>query len=171
MLLTIFMAIVFCAAITILLISAVAFVQYDGTNKWFFSSAPKEALEVLKPREKELFYGARTMGWVLMIISILMILGVGVISIWDGFWNGFSFIQFFLRFVLIFTIYKTYDMIFFDWFLLCRFHFFQYYCPEVAPVYNGRKYGYNLKSQLLKLLVIFPAASAVAAWICTRFQM
>ena len=71
MLLTIFMAIVFCAAITILLISAVAFVQYDGTNKWFFSSASKEALEVLKPREKELFYGARTMGWVLMIISLL----------------------------------------------------------------------------------------------------
>ena len=53
--------------------------------------------------------------------------------------------------VLIFTIYKAYDMIFFDWFLLCRFHFFQYYCPEVAPAYNGRKYGYNLKSQLLKL--------------------
>jgi len=45
------------------------------------------------------------------------------------------------------------------------------YCPEVAPVYNGRKYGYNLKSQLLKLLVIFPAVSALAAWICTRFQM
>jgi hypothetical protein len=36
-------------------------------------------------------------------------------------------------------------------------------------VYNGRKYGYNLKSQLLKLLVIFPAASALAAWICKRF--
>ena len=32
MLLTIFLAIVFCAAITLLLISAVAFVQYDGTN-------------------------------------------------------------------------------------------------------------------------------------------
>ena len=25
----------------------------------------------------------------------------------------------------------------------------------------------NLKSQLLKLLVVFPAASAVAAWACT----
>ena len=85
MLLTIFMAIVFCAAITILLISAVAFVQYDGTNKWFFSSAPKEALKLLKPRKEELFYGAKTMGWVLMIISILIILGVGVISVWDGF--------------------------------------------------------------------------------------
>ena len=109
------------------------------------------------------------MGWVLMIISILMILGVGVISVWDGFRSGFSFPQFFLRFVLILTIYKAYDMVFFDWFLLCRFRFFQYYYPEVAPVYDGRKYGYNLKSQLLKLFVIFPAASALAAWICTLF--
>ena len=109
------------------------------------------------------------MGWVLMTISILMILGVGFISIWDGFRCGYSFWQFFLRFVLIFTIYKAYDMIFFDWFLLCRFHFFQFYYPEIEPVYNGRKYGYNLKSQLLKLIVIFPAASALAAWICSMF--
>ena len=142
-----------------------AFVQ----DKRFFSSAPKEALEVLKPRNEELFYGARTTGWVLMIISILMILGVGAVSIWDGFRSSFSFIQFFLRFVTIFTVYKAYDMIFFDWFLLCKFHFFQHYYPEVESVYSGRKYGYNIKSQLLKLLVIFPAVSALAAWICTLF--
>ena len=165
MFLTVFLAIVFCAAITLLLISAVAFVQ----DKRFFSSAPKEALEVLKPRNEELFYGARTTGWVLMIISILMILGVGAVSICDGFRSSFSFIQFFLRFVTIFTVYKAYDMIFFDWFLLCKFHFFQHYYPEVESVYSGRKYGYNIKSQLLKLLVIFPAVSALAAWICTLF--
>ena len=163
MLLTLFLAMVFCAAITLLLVSAVAFVR----DNRFFSSAPKEALEVLKPRDKELFPGARTMGWVMMIISILMILGVGVISIWDGFKNGYTFKEFFLRFVLIFTIYKAYDMIFFDWFILCKSHFFQHYYPEVESVYTGRKYGYNLKSQLLKLLVIFPAASALAAWVCT----
>ena len=104
-----------------------------------------------------------------MIISILMILGVGAVSIWDGFRSSFSFIQFFLRFVTIFTVYKAYDMIFFDWFLLCKFHFFQHYYPEVESVYSGRKYGYNIKSQLLKLLVIFPAVSALAAWICTLF--
>ena len=165
MFLTVFLAIAFCAAITLLLISTVAFVQ----DKRFFSSAPKEALEVLKPRNEELFYGARTTGWVLMIISILMILGVGAVSIWDGFRSSFSFIQFFLRFVTIFTVYKAYDMIFFDWFLLCKFHFFQHYYPEVESVYSGRKYGYNIKSQLLKLLVIFPAVSALAAWICTLF--
>ena len=134
MLLTIFLAIVFCAAITLMLISAVAFIQ----DKRFFSSAPKEAQEVIQPRDKELFYGARVIGWTLMIFSILMIAGVGILSIWDGFRSGFTFWQFFLRFVLIFTIYKIYDMICFDWFLLCRFRFFQHYFPEVNSVYNGR---------------------------------
>ncbi len=165
MLLTIFLAIVFSAAISLMLLSAVAFIQ----DKKFFSSAPKEAQELIVPRDKELFYGARTIGWTLMIFSILMILGTGVISIWDGIRSGFAFFQFFLRFVLIFTIYKLYDMICFDYFLLMKFKFFQYYFPEVDSVYSGRKYGYNIKSQLLKLLVIFPAASALAAWICVQF--
>ena len=165
MLLTVFLAIVFCAAMTMLLMSAVAFVQDDR----FFSSAPKEARKLIKPRDRELFYGARTMGWVMMIISVLLILGAGVVSIWDGFRSGYSFMGFFLRFLSIFTIYKAYDMIFFDWFLLCRFHFFQHYYPETGPALIGRKYGFNIKSQLLKLLVIFPAASALAAWICTLF--
>jgi hypothetical protein len=165
-LLTIFLAIVFCGAITLLLLSAVAFIQ----NNKFFSSAPKEAQEVLIPRDQELFYGARTIGWTLMVFSILMILGVGIISIWDGYRSGFSFRQFFLRFVMIFTIYKLYDMICFDYFLLCKFRFFQYYYPEVEEVYKNRKYGYNIRSQLLKLLVIFPAASALVAWVCTLFM-
>ena len=166
MLLTIFLAIVFCAAITLMLIAAVAFIQ----NKKFFTSAPKEAQAALIQRDEELFYGAKIMGWGLMIFSMLMILGVGVISIWDGFRSGFTFLQFFMRFVLIFTIYKVYDMVCFDYFLLMKFHFFQHYFQEVESVYRNRKYGYNIKSQLLKLLVIFPAASALAAWICTRFQ-
>ena len=165
MLLTIFLALVFCAAITLMLLAAVAFIQ----NEKFFSSAPKEAQEVIQPRTEELFYGARTIGWALLGFSILMILGVGVISIWDGFRSGFTFAQFFTRFVLIFTIYKLYDMICFDYFLLMKFHFFQYYYPEVESVYPLKKYGFNIKSQLLKLLVIFPAASALAAWICTLF--
>ncbi len=165
MLLTVFLSIVFCAAISLMLLSAVAFIQ----NEKFFSSAPKEAQALLKPRKKELFYGARRVGWTLMLFSLLMIAGVGVISIWDGFRSGFTFRQFFLRFVTIFTVYKLYDMICFDWFLLCRFKFFQFYFPEVESVYTGRKYGYNIKSQLLKLFVIFPAASALAAWICSLF--
>ena len=165
MLLTVFLAIVFCAAITLMLLAAVAFIQ----DKRFFSSAPKEAQAVIQPRENELFYGARVIGWTLMVFGVLMISGVGVISVWDGFRSGFTFFQFFLRFVLIFTIYKLYDMVCFDYFLLMRFEFFQHYFPEVRSVYPLKKYGFNIKSQLIKLLVIFPAVSALAAWICTLF--
>ena len=165
MLLTVFLSIVFCAAISLMLLSAVAFIQ----DKKFFSSAPKEAQEVLLQRDNELFCGARTIGWTLMVFSILMILGVGVVSIWDGFRNDYTFRHFFTRFVIIFTVYKLYDMICFDYFLLMKFHFFQYYFPEVGSVYPLKKYGFNIKSQLLKLFIIFPAASALAAWICTLF--
>ncbi len=56
MLLTVLLSIVFCAAITLMLIAAVASVQ----DVKFFSSAPKEARDdMLLPRKKELFYGAK----------------------------------------------------------------------------------------------------------------
>ena len=58
-------------------------------------------------------------------------------------------------------------MVCFAYFLLMKFRFFQYYYPETESALAGRKYGFNLYSQLLKLLVIFPAASAIAAWICS----
>ena len=163
MLLTIFLTIVFCTAMAIMLVSAVVFIQ----DNRLFSSAPKEAQAVLIQREKEPFYGAHAIGWTLFILSVLMILGVGVIAIWDGLRSGFTFQQFFMRFVLIFTIYKICDMALIDSFVLLRFHFFQHYYPEAEHVMEGRKYGFNIKSQLLKLFVIFPAVSALAAWICT----
>ncbi|MBQ6129898.1 MAG: hypothetical protein IJI51_09575 [Lachnospiraceae bacterium] len=122
MILTVFLAIVFCVAITLMIFAAVAFIQ----DKQFFSSAPKEAVEAIIPRDDELFLGARTIGWTLIVFSILMILGVGVISIWDGIRSGYSFWQFFIRFVLIFTVYKLYDMICLAYFLLMKFHFFSF---------------------------------------------
>ena len=165
MFLTLFLSLVCCAAITLLLVAAVAFVQENR----FFSSAPKEVRALLKPREQELFKGARIIGWVMMIMSSLAIMGAFAIAVWDGFRNGFTFMQFFVRFGVMLTIYKAYDMVFFDWFLLCRFGFFQYYYPETAPALEGRKYGFNIRSQLLKLLVIFPALAALAAWVCSLF--
>ena len=163
MLLTIFLSIVICGAVSLMLVSAIAFIQ----DVRMFSSAPKEAKAVLIPRDREVFQGARAFGWVLMIFSILMILGALVIAIWDGIRSGYSFRPFFVRLLTMFTVYKVYDMIFFDYFLLLKFKFFQHYYPEAENVMEGRKYGFNIKSQLLKLLVIFPAVSALVAWICT----
>ena len=79
--------------------------------------------------------------------------------------NDFTFGQFFLRFFIITTAYKLCDMILVDYFLLLKFGFFQYYYPEAGNVMENRKYGFNIKSQLLKLLVIFPAISALLSWI------
>lgn len=166
MLLTIFLAIVFCVAITNMMFAAVVFIQ----DKKLFSSAPKEFQKVIVPREKELFYGAKAIGWALLVFSFILILGVGVISVWDGLRSEYSFWEFFVRFIVIFTVYKLYDMICFDYFLLMKFHFFQFYFPEIEDVAQGRKYGYNIKSQLIKLLIIFPAASAMAAWICSGLR-
>ena len=50
--------------------------EYRLMKKEFFSSAPREAREAILPRNKELFVGARIIGWTLMIFSILLILGV-----------------------------------------------------------------------------------------------
>ncbi len=41
-----------------------------------------------------------------IVFSFLLIAGVGVISIWDGFRSDFTFLGFFLRFYSIFAIYK-----------------------------------------------------------------
>ena len=114
-----------------------------------FFSAPKEARAVIKPREKELFYGARTIGWTLLVFSVLIILGVGVISIWDGVRSGFTFWQFFLRFVLIFSVYKLYDMICFDYFLLMKIHFFHGVKVPLATRLGGRGRNPSLPYLLL----------------------
>ena len=165
MLLTIILSIVVCVAVSLMMVSGIAFAQ----EMWMFSSAPNEAKAVLIPRNKELFKGTKTLGWVLMAFSHLMILGSLVIALWDGFRSGFTFWQLFGRILMMFTIYKAYDMIFFDYLLLLKFRFFQHYFPECEHALDGKKYGFNVKSQLMKLLVIFPAVAALTAWICTLF--
>ncbi len=164
--LSLFLAVVFCAAVAMMLFSAVAFIR----EKKLFSSAPKEIQAVIEPGTEELFTGAKAIGWTLFIVSLFMILGVMVISVWDGFRSDFTFGQFFLRFLIIMTFYKVCDMALIDNFLLLKFGFFQYYYPETKQVMKNRKYGFNIISQLLKLLVIFPAVSALAAWICSQFS-
>ena len=165
MLITILLSVMMMAGLFMLLWGGVGFIQ----DKKFFSSAPKEAIEVTPDYMPERFKGQHVVGYIMVTIAFALMGGAVVIGAWNGIKNDFTFWQFFFRFVFIFSAYKIYDMICFDYFLLMKYHFFQFYFPEVEKVYTGRKYGYNLKSQLLKLLVIFPAASGIAAWICTLF--
>ena len=65
----------------------------------------------------------------------------------------------------IMQIYKIFDMIFIDYFLLIRSNFFQHYFSETTECKSKMRYGFNLKSQITKLIV-FSIASAIAAWLC-----
>lgn len=160
MLVTFLLALAVIAAVMLMLFSAVAFVQ----DKRLFSTAPKDVQAAVQPKP-ERFKGQHLIGWKLIFLSLLMIVCAAVIAVWDGVKNGFTFWQFFARFLIILYCYKAFDMICFDWLLLTKSHFFQHYYPETEGCESYRKFGFNLRSQLIKLAV-FPIVSAAAAGIC-----
>lgn len=45
-------------------------------------------------------------------------------------------------------------------------HFFQHYFPELEGLESYTKYGFNLKSQIIRI-IIYPFICALAAWTCT----
>lgn len=66
-----------------------------------------------------------------LLLSLVFILAaVFVVAAWDGLRRGYGFWQFFIRFLTILYVYKTFDLIFLDWVLLQKTRFFQHYYPE-----------------------------------------
>ncbi|MCM1167102.1 MAG: hypothetical protein NC299_10020 [Lachnospiraceae bacterium] len=152
------------SGITLMLYSAVALVQ----DKRFFGSAPKDAQALIQPKP-ERFRGQHLLGWALLILSLLMVVAAAVLAVWDGVRRGFGFWQFFARFLIMLYAYKAYDMVFFDFFLVTRARFFQRYYPEVDACESFHKYGFNLKIQVVRIIV-YPFVCALAAWICTLIR-
>lgn len=68
MLVTIMLSILMMAGLFLMLWSGVAFIQ----DKRFFSSAPKEVCAAVLPKP-ERFRGAHAMGWMLAVLSLLLI--------------------------------------------------------------------------------------------------
>lgn len=160
MFLTICLSLIIIFSVTLLLYSGVALIQ----NRKLFGSAPKDIQEALTDHE-ERFKGAHLLGWILAIISALLILFAIVYGAWDGIKNHFGFWDFFVRFLIMLTIYKLYDMLCFDWFLLTKSNFYQHYFPETRNCKSYNHYGFNIKSQLLKLFIIFPLVALLLAFI------
>ena len=164
MILTILLSLVMMAGLFLMLLSGVGFIQ----DKKFFSSAPQEVQAVVQPRE-ERFPGAHAIGWCMAVISILMMGGAVVYGAWDGIRNGFSFGQFFARFLIMLWGLKAYDILFFDAFLLCRSNFFPHFYPETKPVLGPHLFGYNKKTHLVHIVAML-IGSAVLGWVCTLLQ-
>ncbi len=164
MVLTLVLSIAFIASIVLMLWSAVALVQ----KKALFSSAPKDVQAAIIERKEERFRGARALGTILLILSFVGCAFSFIYGAVNGIQNGFSFWQFFVRFLIMLYLYKAFDMICFDWLLLTKSRFFQHYYPEIEGCEGLEKYGFNLKSQIAKLIA-FPFVSLLAAWICKLF--
>ena len=147
----------------LVLLGAVGFIQ----DKRFFASAPKENLAVI-PDRKERFCGAHVIGWVMEFAAVLLFAGAAALSIGDGIKNGYGFVPFFARFLTILYCMELYDIVFFDWVLLCHSNFFPHFYPELKGVVGPQMFGYNKKANLLHFLIYIPICAAVA-WLCTMF--
>lgn len=163
MVITIVATLMVMAAYFLVLYGGVGFIQ----DKRFFSSAHKDILAVI-PDKKERFRGAHIIGWVIAVIAVLLFAGAAVLSIWDGIRNGFTFLKFFARFLVILYCMEIYDILFFDWVLLCHSNFFPHFYPEVKGIVGPHMFGYNKNAHLLHFVIYIPVC-ALIAWVCTLF--
>lgn len=146
MLLTIIFSIMMMTGLFMMLWGGVGFIQ----DKRFFSSAPKEIVEAVPDQKPERFKGQYAVGWLMIVLAFVLMLGAVVLGAWDGIRNDYGFQQFFLRFVIMLLGLKSFDIGFFDWVLLCNngFHFFSHYYPETKDVYGRYLFGYNRKTHI-----------------------
>ena len=145
----------------LVLYGAVGFIQ----DKRFFGSAPKENLAAI-PDNKERFRGAHLIGWGIEVVAVLLFAGAAVLVVWDGIRSGFRFWNYFARFLVMLYCLEIYDILFFDWVLLCHSNFFPHFYPELNGVVGPHMFGYNKKQHILHFGAYIPAC-ATAAWLCT----
>lgn len=128
----------------LLLYGADGFIQ----DKRFFGSAPKENPAVISER-KERFRGAHIIGWFIVAAALLLLAEAVALGIWDGVRNDFGFLKFFVRFLVMLYVMEIYDIVFFDWVLLCHSGFFPHFYPELKGVVGPHMFGYNKKEHIL----------------------
>ena len=161
---TMISAVMVMVAYFLLLYGAVGFVQ----DKRFFGSAPKENLAAI-PDKKERFPGAHTIGWVIIAVALLLFVGALTLAVWDGVKHDFGFWPFFGRFLTILYLMELYDILFFDWYLLCRSNFFPHFYPELKGVVGPHMFGYNKKQHIAHFILYIPASAAIALFCMLLF--
>ena len=129
---------------------------------------PEDIREKLNPRVNLLPMSfKRLLGWTILILFIAGYIGIFIAGGIDGKNHGFTFWQFFPRFIMIGGIIKIFDIVFLDYFLLTKTHFFQHYFPETEGCAGWQNFGYNKKQQI-KQCIFIVIGSALMAWIITK---
>ncbi|MCM1023509.1 MAG: hypothetical protein NC395_05555 [Prevotella sp.] len=160
---TIIAAAVICADLFLTIWGAAAFMPPCRVGKWL----PKDLREAMnKLPDKPKF--STIIGTVILIFGCLIYAGAIIFAAYDGIKNGFSFWNFFARFMIIMYCVKAFDIIVLDYFLITKTKFFQHFYPETEgnPGYN--QFGFNKKQQITRI-VLFPFLCLAAAGICMLF--
>ena len=61
------------------------------------------------------------------VLALALMVGGFVLGSWDGIRSGFGYWAFFARFVDMLYLVELYDIVFFDWILLCNSSFFAHF--------------------------------------------
>lgn len=134
-------------------------------TKLLAKNFPLDLQKRLKPRLDSLpMSPRRIVGWVILVLFIMGYIGIFIIGGIDGMRNGFTFWQFFFRFLIIGIAIKAFDIIGLDYCLLTKTHFFQHYFPETEGCEGWQDFGYNRNQQIQQIIMI-PIGCAVTALI------
>lgn len=163
MILTFLLSVILMTALFLMLFSAVALIQ----DKRLFTSAPKDIQEAIIEKD-ERFLGAHKIGWTLLIISVAIFLLAFIYGVIDGVQNNFSFLDFFWRFLIILLLLKVFDILFFDYYLLCHSNFYPHYYPEIKEFVGPHQFGFNKKMHIITTFLC-PLIAIGIAFICTLF--
>ena len=134
-------------------------------SKKLMATAPKDIQEAALDYP-ERFKGAHVLGWSLMIVCVMIYPIAFIYGAYDGLKNGYSFLQFFVRFLMMLWLMKAFDIIFIDYYILSKSHFFQHYFPETEGCVGYKQFSFNRKEQL-RQIVLFPFIALALAFICT----
>ena len=106
------------------------------------------------------------LGYICAVVIFLGILGVLIYAGIDAAKKGFSFLQTFVRFLILLMGYKAFDIICLDWWLITKSNFFQRVFPETIGCEGYSQFGFNKKKQLVRIIA-FPIVSLIVAGIIT----
>ena len=163
MAITLILSLLIMVALFLMLFAGVAFIQ----DKRYFASAPKDVQEAIQPRE-ERFSGQHLLGWLMMAVAVLLMVGALFYAGLNGIQMHLSFGEFFLRYAVMLLQLKAFDILFFDWFLLCHSDFYPHFYPEVKGLVGPHQFGFNKKAYIVQI-ILCPLAAASCAAICQIF--
>ena len=154
--------------LAILLVGAVIFMAVTVTliPKIVVRTAPKDIQEKVLARPDAPIWQTVT-GCILAVLILLCAVGVLIYAGMDAVKNHMNFMEIFIRYLILLEGYKIFDMICFDYILLTKLNVFQKFFPETIGCKGYEKFGFNLKSQIAKL-IIFAIISLVTAWILSN---